>query len=202
METSRIKKAQQIINGKSNFLTKKGIEKQQKEYYISVVKKLPDIIAKSNKKKIKYDHDHFSIYYNGKYKLKILISTSVDSGLVIAITVYHIQYKDKRAKSVLELKGNQIDELKIKTKIEKVLKPEIKRIEKETRRKNKSGSDDFFKEFEKSVKERKTHHGNIADLARLLRQHTIEERKRREQRGTKVYYSPYMYNDNDESWEL
>lgn len=205
METSRIKKAQQLINGKSKFMTKKGLEQKKKEYYISVVKKLPDIIAKSNKKKIKYDHDHFSIYYNGKYNLKILISTSVDSGLVTAITVYHIQYKDKRAKPVLELKGNQITELRIKTKIEKVIKPEIKRISKEMRRKNKSGSDVFFKEFEESLKtrgDRKTRHGNITDFARLLQQHTIEERKRRERRGIKAYY-PYVHKkDVDDNWDL
>lgn len=177
--SSRIYKAQELINGKSKFLTKKGIEQKKKEYYLNVVKKLPDIIATSNKKKMKYDHDHLSIYYNGKYKLKILISASAKgSGLVTAITVYHIQYKDKHAKPVLELKGKQLTELKIKTQIDKAIRPEIKRIKKESERKNKSYSDVFFNEFDESLKKRKSRYETMFDISEILGKQKRETRKK------------------------
>jgi len=182
--SSRIYKAQELINGKSKFLTKEGIEEKKKEYYLNVVKKLPDIIAKINKKKMKYDHDHFSIFYNGKYKLKILVSASAKgSGLVTAITVYHIQYKTKLSKPVLELKGSQITELKIKTKIEKAIKPEIKRIKKERERKNKTHADIFFKDFERSIKNRSSRYSTLSNI--------LQKEKKRNER--KTFYRGYHW---------
>ena len=135
--TSRIEKAQQLVEGKSRYKTPKYLEEEKKEYYLDLIRKFP-ITLPAFLKMATFHNNMFEFYVDRDARLKCSINITFST---YSYSIFFVQESYNKSEMTFELNRQNIS--KIEDNLAQLIDLVI--IEEMERRKSISKTSDIYR---------------------------------------------------------